>query len=254
MSYRERIIVYTVLIALVAMNAMLFLSQAGPSALAQDATQEETDASAVPAPSAPEAVDSITFAGEGDADPLVLQNHEGRLAWGDSPYDRTYSIAYVNIGDVLNGLMQASEFADEREPLMNELREEEEVYRQRLEDLRSRMEGLDPQSEEAGRLYQEGQRVHQEYVNWQQQAIDRLGKLDAEHLERAYRTFLDAVAIVADRRNIDIIYRFIPTDEPFNAENPEQAMLNIRLRPVLHYPEELDITDAVMDELALEQP
>ena len=61
------------------------------------------------------------------------------------------------------------------------------------------------------------------------------------------------VEIVADRKGIDTVYRFIPTSEPFEAENPEQAMMAIRLRDALRYPEELDITTDVMEELHLEE-
>ena len=74
----------------------------------------------------------------------------------------------------------------------------------------------------------------------------------AEQLEKAYREMIDAVEVVADRMDIDIVYRFIPTSEAFEAENPEQAMMAIRLRTALRYPEQLDITDAVLEEMSLE--
>jgi hypothetical protein len=90
-------------------------------------------------------------------------------------------------------------------------------------------------------------------MNWQQSALQRTGKLDADQLERAYRELVAAVEIVADRRGIDMVYRFIPTGEPFEAENPEQAMMAIRLRDALRYPTELDITADVMEELHLEE-
>ena len=63
---------------------------------------------------------------------------------------------------------------------------------------------------------------------------------------------IDAVEVVADRNDIDTVYRFIPTDEAFEADNPDQAMVAIRLRTALRYPDELDITDDVMDELSLD--
>ena len=58
--------------------------------------------------------------------------------------------------------------------------------------------------------------------------------------------------IVADQRSIDFVYRFIPTAEPFGTKNAEQAMLQIQLRTFLKYPEAVDITQHVMDELDLE--
>ena len=38
----------------------------------------------------------------------------------------------------------------------------------------------------------------------------------------------------------------------FSSDNPDQAMLSIRLRTALRYPRELDITSEVMEELSLE--
>ena len=94
--------------------------------------------------------------------------------------------------------------------------------------------------------------MYQEYMSWQQDALAQRGKLDAEQLESAYREMIAAVQVVSERRGIDTVYRFIPTDEEFRAENPEQAMMAIRLRTALRYPPELDITDLVLEELSLE--
>ncbi len=76
--------------------------------------------------------------------------------------------------------------------------------------------------------------------------------LEAEQLERSYREMIEAVEIVADKRSIDVVYRFIPTAEPFGTQSSDQAMLQIQLRTFLKYPESVDITQYVMDELDLE--
>ena len=48
-----------------------------------------------------------------------------------------------------------------------------------------------------------------------------------------------------------MVYRFIPTSEEFVADSPEAASEQIRLRTFLRYPEEIDITGAVREELGL---
>ncbi len=46
--------------------------------------------------------------------------------------------------------------------------------------------------------------------------------------------------------------RFIPADLDFDAVNPAQAYTGIRGRLALKYPESLDLTDDVIEELGLE--
>jgi len=243
MQSRERIMIYGLLAVLIALNLSLLLGRTGTPAFADPQA---------PSPGELGPAQSLTLLGEGEAKDIVLRNRAGRLAWGEPVHDRAYSVAYVYIGKVLNPLMQSEAFEEEREPLREELREAEAEYRQRLDAIQGRLRELDPKSEEAQATYEQGSAVYEEFMNWQQSALRRTGKLDAEQLERAYRELVAAVEIVADREGIDTVYRFIPTAEEFNAENPEQAMIAIRLRNALRYPQELDITDDVLEELHLE--
>lgn len=242
MPSRERITIYGLLVILIALNLSLLLGRTGTPAFADPQAAGPGDLGPV---------QFLTL--RGDAEDIALRNRGGRLAWGEAAYDRAYSVAYVYIGKVLNPLMKSDAFEEERQPLMEELQETEAEYRQRLDEIQKRLRELDPNSEEARATYEEGSSVYEEFMNWQQSALRRTGKLDAEQLERAYRELVAAVEIVADRKGIDTVYRFIPTSEPFDAENPEQAMMAIRLRDALRYPEELDITTDVMEELHLEE-
>jgi Skp family chaperone for outer membrane proteins len=243
MPSRERITIYGLLALLIALNVSLLLGRGGSPAFA--------DPQAGPGDLGP--AQSVTLLGEAGSRDIVLRNRDGRLAWGESTYDRAYSVGYVYIGKILRQLMEAEAFEEERKPLMDEIQQTEAEYRQRLDEIQKRLRELDPNSEEAQATYQQGSDVYDEFMNWQQSALQRTGKLDAEQLERAYRELVAAVEIVADRKRIDTVYRFIPTGEPFEAENPEQAMTAIRLRDALRYPEELDITADVMEELHLEE-
>jgi hypothetical protein len=61
-----------------------------------------------------------------------------------------------------------------------------------------------------------------------------------------------AVDVVADRLGIDVVFRFIPTANDFQSFNSGQAYVSVRARIALKYPEALDITDEILEELALD--
>ncbi len=92
----------------------------------------------------------------------------------------------------------------------------------------------------------------QEYEQWRRERARRRGKLAAHQIEDSYRELVAAVEVVAERLDIDLVFRFIPTTNEFQALNPPQAYTAVRARLALKYPEALDITDQVLEELALE--
>ena len=240
MRNRERLVVYGSLIVLAMINFSVLLGRTGTPAFADEQ----------PEPSLP--VSALTLLGADGAKDVVVSNRNGRIAWGAAPHDRVHSVAYVYIGKVLRQLMASEALQEDREVLLAELNEKETEYREKLDAVGEQLQQMPPDSPEAQQAYQEGSTMYQEYMAWQQEAMVRRGKMDAEHLERAYRELIEAVQVVGDRKEIDTIYRFIPTEEPFESENPEQAMMSIRLRTALRYPEDLDITDDVLEELSLE--
>jgi hypothetical protein len=241
MNTRQKMIVYGLLGLLLATNLSLIVERTTRTAHADD------DARNVLGP-----VDALALADTGKDGDLVLKSTQGRLSWSDKPYDRVHSVAYVFIGKILNQLMQSDEMTEDRERLMNELNETEASYRERLDAIRGRILEFGPESPDSQPFLDEGSAVYQEYMGWQQEAMAQRGKLDADQLEVAYGEMLAAVQVVGEREGIDTVYRFIPTDEEFQAENPEQAMMAIRLRTALRYPPELDITDLVIEELSLD--
>jgi Skp family chaperone for outer membrane proteins len=238
MKHRERIVIYGLLALLVAVNMHGLLGTTERTALAEP-WQETSNA-----------VDELALAGPDG--PLHVRNIAGRVAWGETVHERVYSVAYVYIGRVLRQLMNGETFQEDREQMGEELTREDAEYRERAEAIQQRGEALDPESEEAKAAYEEYMSVIEKYRLWQQTAMQRRAKLDAEHLEQAYRELLEAVEVIAEKRDIDVVHRFIPPREPFNTDSPEQAMIAIRLRTTLRSPSSLDITDDVLEELSLE--
>ncbi|MCZ6836112.1 MAG: hypothetical protein O7G85_10095 [Planctomycetota bacterium] len=239
MNNRERVLIYSLLLGLLGLNGLLLLGSSGPEAYAGMPTFED-----ILGP-----VDGVELIAEDDDDNFILRNAEGRPSWGDDAPHRAHSMAFVHIGRVLNQQLSAEIFEEERESMREEIQDKESEVNDQLTSWQEELGELDPNSPEARGIRQRGSSLLQDYRVWVTTQQDQLA---AKHLEQAYRELIDAVDVVADRMDIDLVYRFTPTDDEFKSRGLEQATMAIRLRPALRYPEELDITLDVMEELSLE--
>jgi Skp family chaperone for outer membrane proteins len=240
MRTTERAILYSLLLLLVAVNLPAIVDTLTRPAHAAAAFLEGLGP-----------VESLTLAGDDGGKDIVLRNRKARLAWADDDYGAAYTVGFVHIGKVLNKLMQAEKLSDERQVLADELSKTDQEHRSELEALRKKAEAMDQDSADFKALMEEGNKRFQAYQEWLREAGRRTGKLQAEHLERSYRELVSAVEIVGDRKGIDMIFRFIPTSEAFESADPEGALNSIRFRTVVKYPEALDITADVLEELSL---
>jgi Skp family chaperone for outer membrane proteins len=243
MNHRERIVIYALLGAMLLLNASQLLGLTSGSTAIADA-DESAALTLGPA-------ERITLSGDGVRD-VVLRNRAGDLAWGDSDSATAHSTAFVHIGKILPQLMDSESYAEERDDLLDEISEQDETYRTQLDEIRGRLEGLDEGAAEFETVYEEGRELFGEYRAWQQEAMQRRAELDARQLEEAYREMIEAIEVVAEEQSIDLVLRFIPVDAAFEASNPDEAMLAIRMRTALKYPKCLDITTAVLEEMSLE--
>ncbi len=191
-----------------------------------------------------------------DAESITLQVEADRVSWGKQPQQRIHSVAYVHGGKALAARLQGESFQEEHRLLNDELSEAQRGIMAAFEAMQEKMQGLTPEDPAFEAATQEAEALVQQRERFLQHANAAKATLSADQVERAYRELVDAVNVVADRLGIDTVNRFIPTDDPFeiaggpNALN--QAMLQIRLRSVLRYPEEIDITEEVMEELGIE--
>ncbi len=241
LSNRERIVIYAALALLAAMNIAVLANGRGGSAWA-DGPAEMTHLG--PA-------GSLTLTGDEDQ-LLVLRNTDGRLAWSDTDYARSFSVAFMHVGQAMGPLLAADEYVDEYQELKTEFRERDDEIAEAIEAFRQEHQDVTPDDPEMADVQQAFQAMIQQREQMRAAAGRRLGRLAADHIERAYRDLVAAVEVVAQRRSIDIVYRFIPTDNEFNAANPPQSYTAVRARVALKYPPQLDVTDEVMEELALE--
>ena len=234
----ERLFVYSLLAILLGATFGRGLETLDTSAVA---TQPQPTETLGPA-------DDIVFNGD---KPLVVVNREGRIGWGEQATSRSWAIASVNLSGILPEMLQRESFQEEMKELeelqMGQNAEFENAFKA-LQDEYGEIGPEDPKFAEAQGRAQE---IMARYNEWQQGAMQVRGKKTAEQLEKAYRDVVEAIEVVCDEQNIDVAFRFVPTATEFRSDSPDAAADQIRLRTFLRYPEAMDITDSVRDELGL---
>jgi len=194
-------------------------------------------------------VDSITLAGE---DELTIKNSDGHIAWGEEKTSTVWSIGFMETGKALSQLLQAGHFLDARDELNEELKEQIASARSLMESLREEGQNLDPESPEAPAFRQRWESAYGEFQKMQQLVAESRATLMSEQMQNAYNEILEAVNVVSERMNIDMVLRFIPPDGEFEQTTPDATIMQIRLRTALRLPEGIDITDDVLAELGLD--
>ena len=195
-------------------------------------------------------IDSITLAGS-DGD-ITVKNSDERISWGEEKTSKVWSVGFMETGKALEQLMKADHFVEVRDELDEELEESLKAARETLDEIRERGRSLEADDPEGPALRQEWESAYRNFEQIQQAAIKTRGELAAEQMEESYNEVLEAVNVVSDRLNIDMVLRFIPPDSEFEGNSPDAAIMQIRLRTALRLPEGIDITDEVLSELGLE--
>jgi len=240
MNSKERIAIYGALALLLALNLSTILGLGSPAAIAEAMTVEDELGPAA----------TLTLTDEDE--PLVLRSTAGRLAWADNAHGRAYSVAFMAPGKAMEPLLKADQFVEEHQELDDELRTNGQEFERRIKAYEQQNADVTPDDPRAAEVQRTYQAMRAEYEQWRARANARMGQLRAAQVERAYRDMVAAVEVVAERKGIDIVYRFIATAQDFGAVNLPQAYLATQQRLALVYPDALDITDAVLEELSLE--
>ena len=195
-------------------------------------------------------VDSITLAGaDGD---ITISNADKHLSWGEEKTSRAWSIGFMEAAKALEQLMQADHFVEVRDELDEELDESLKEAREILDEIANRGRALKPDDPEKPEVRQQWENAYRNFEQLQKEGMQIRGKLASEQMQEAFNEVLEAVNVVSDRLNIDIVLRFIPPDGEFNLGNPDSMLSQIRLRTALRVPEGIDITDEVLAELGLD--
>lgn len=190
-------------------------------------------------------------AGDPLTGPLTLTNQGGRISWSDSATARAYSVACVCVDRLMKGILSSDRFMNERKKFDEEALSQREEFDRRNKELQTRYPGIKPddaQFEEAKRAFVA---LQSEYEQWFASVQRIQSKHMAEQVEKAYRELLVALDVVAERKKIDFVYRFIPHDRPFEAVELADAMMQVQARPFLRYPAATDITDEIFKEMGM---
>ena len=196
----------------------------------------------------------------GPVDRLVLDGPEGpvdvkaagnAVGWGDSPYQRSWSVATVDVPKLVRSLMESDRFDEDRAELREEAEAQSLEFQERFEEFQEANAEVTPESPEFPEVQATYQAMMQEYQKWQQGTMAIQQKLGAEQIETAFKEMVEAIDIVAEEEKIDIVLRFVPVDQPFDAEMMDAANVQVQRRSILHYPDTIDITAKVEQELGL---
>lgn len=192
--------------------------------------------------------EGVILAGEPSVE---VRAEGGRIAFSDEPGARLYSTGLININEVLPKIMNSERFTEAREELRAELQVRDQEYQERNRALQERYEGITRESPDFAEAMQAMETLNNEYQLFQREALGRINSLQAEQLERAYAEVVSAVEVVCEARGIDLVFRYIPVENEFSGETSADAMNEVRMRSLLRYPDGLDITDAILEEMAL---
>ena len=234
----ERVVVHVLLAALV-VAVLLDRPIIGSSAEAEPARAEEVLGPA----------DRLVLLRDGD--PVDVTAVEGGLAWGEGETTRTWSLGAVDVPKLLATMMDSTRFAEDRRALQSEAEEQGSAFEERIQAFREEFGPLKPEDPGFQEAQTQWQGLMEEYQRWQRGTMTIQQKLGAEQIEEAYRELVEAVDIVAEREGVEIVVRFVDVEAPFNAPTIDVASDQIRRRLLLHYPDAIDLTSKVSDELGL---
>ena len=235
----ERIFVYSLLAILMVSVFARDPGTLGGSATAEAPVMKETLGPA----------DELLLAGKDET--LTVTNGDGHIAWGEEDTSRAWSVGAVNLSKLMPAVLGRDIFKEEMQELEETAREQNTEFEDQFKALENEYGEITPDDPKFPEAQARAQALMTKYNEWQQSTLQIRSKKAAEQVEQAYREVADAVAVVCENRKIDLVYRFIPTENEFMSQSLEQAQTQIQLRTFVKYPEEVDITEAVMEELGL---
>lgn len=196
--------------------------------------------------------DALVLSGK-DA-PLVVRNSDGRIGWSDDSTARAWSVGCVQLDPVIKAILATDRYLEERKTFEQEAQSQGETFEQRDKALRAKYPDIKADDPNFNQARDEFVALQQEFEKWRLALQQIQAKHMAEQIEKAYREMLSALEVVADRRRIDLVFRFIPADRPFEAGDVGAVMVAVQARPFLRHPQGMDLTDDIFKELGLQRP
>jgi len=238
MRHRERVVVYGLLALLAA--SVLMPGRGDSTAEARTILADDLG----PA-------DALVLRGsKGD---LRVRDSGGRLGWGDRPTDRAMSIAAVHVDKLMSRLMASARFVDERTALEEQERAKMKTFEQRREEFLRQYGRISPEHPDFERASEELKAFREAIDQWHTELGEMQEKMFKEQINSAWKDLTSAIDVVSERRGVDLVLRFVPTSESFEAEDPTGGVTQVSSRSILRMPESIDLTPEVMRELNLRE-
>jgi len=194
--------------------------------------------------------DALLLSTAAGKDALRVAARDGRIGWGDRTTSRAWSMASVDVDKVMKKLLEGSSYASKRDEMREKLEKTEAEFEKRAQEIQEKFP-IPP----GGQPPMEGQeafrQLEKEYRAFQEAFTAETQRLTAEQFESAYREMVVAVEAVSEKESIDLVFRFVPTADPFEAKSSGEAVDRIRARTFLKYPTEIDITADVLKALGV---
>lgn len=240
MRTTERLVIYTLLATLLVAVVAGF----------RDPTVALAHSAARPGAASPDDLgptDALILRGsKGD---LRVRNGDGRIAWGDRPTERAYSLAFVHVDRIMSAFMEGTRYADARARLEERHEARGKEIQQKRDDFMREFGQVEPGHPDFERAMEAWGSLRKLMESMREEMGKEYEALLKEQIEQAWKEILAAIDVVAERRGIDIVLRFVPATKAFDAEDPEGGIHQLFPRTVLRMPEALDLTGDVMREL-----
>jgi len=195
--------------------------------------------------------DAIVLTGKSE---LRLTNVDGRLSWSDQPTSRAFSIGTVHVGRILDALLKSDKYARELEDYRSEQQRMSEQFGVRYKQLLEKVREIAKDSPEMPAAREEFAAFQREFTGWNESSKSGERAMVARHYQSAYADLREAVEVVADRRKIDLVMRFIPPADKITVGDTASITQQLMARTFLRLPDSMDMTDDVLTEMNLQAP
>ncbi|MSR69346.1 MAG: OmpH family outer membrane protein [Phycisphaerales bacterium] len=195
--------------------------------------------------------DALILAGK---DALRVINTDGRLSWSDQPGSRAFSLGTVHVGRILNALLKSAKYSDELEELSAARKNKGDEFEKRYRELMEKGQGINKDSPESPAMREQFEAFQKEYTAWSAANEVTGREMMARHYQGAYSDICEAVEVVADRRKIDLVMRFVPPRDKITPGDDADVVRQLSARTFLRVPESIDLTEDIISEMHLQAP
>lgn len=185
---------------------------------------------------------------------LTVSNRSGRVSWAEDATARSHSFGTLHVGRIMSALLQSDAFQKERDQLAEANETKGKDFEARYRALVERARSIDKDSPDLPAAREEFEAFQAEFAAWNEATQAEAEALQSRQYQDAYTRVRDAVDVVADRRKIDLVLRFIPPADKIRPGDQEAIVQQMMSRTFVRVPESIDITEDILREMNLTAP